>query len=189
MASRPGPPDTLLVLAALTLATLLSAVAPVAAHRSKLPGTGLPKIAYARPAPDFAFDVPGAPTHLAAFAGHPVVLNFWATWCEPCAAELATFARLRTTYGSDVVLIAVSDESREVTAPFLRTHGVDALAVADPERKIFDLYSVTPLPVTLVIDRSGTVTHVSVGELDWPELQTAVTAASSTLGSSSAGGR
>jgi thiol-disulfide isomerase/thioredoxin len=171
-------------IAIVLLGLQIAVLSPALARRHGLPGTGLPKITYARPAPDFVFEVKGTRTSLAAFAGHPVVLNFWATWCEPCSAELPALARLRTSYGQDVVLIAVSDESRDVTAPFLRAHGVDALAVSDPGRKIFDLYSVTPLPVTLVLARDGTVTHVSVGELDWPELQTAVTAASSTLGSS-----
>ena len=180
---------------AVSLAALLSivlvslTVAPAGARRHGLPSTGLPNISYGRPAPEFTFDRDGTATSLAAFAGRPVVLNFWATWCEPCADELPVFARLRSAYGGDVVLIAVSGESREVTAPFLSAHGVDALAVADPERVIFDRYSVTPLPVTLVLDRNGIVTHVSVGELDWPELQTAVAAASSTLGSPAAAPR
>ncbi len=164
------------------LALLVCAPVAAPAHRSRLPSTGLPKIAYARPTPDFVFDAAGTATHLAAFRGKPVVLNFWATWCEPCAAELPVFARLHESFGGDVALITVSDESPDVTRPFLLAHGVDAFSVADPDRKIFSLYGITPLPVTIVLDRSGDVTHVSVGELDWNELQAAVAAASSSLG-------
>jgi peroxiredoxin len=87
---------------------------------------------------------------------------------------LQAFAELGRTYGSGVELLAISDESPEIAGAFLRDHGVEARVVADPERKIFERYGVTPIPVTLVLDRAGAVVHVSIGELDWPELESAV---------------
>jgi cytochrome c biogenesis protein CcmG/thiol:disulfide interchange protein DsbE len=145
-----------------------------AAHRARAPGTGLAPVAYGSPAPEFTFDAGDGARRLTDLAGKPVVVNFWATWCHPCADELEAFAQLGRTYGGTVELLAISDESRDVAGAFLRSHGVDALVVADPEHRIFDRYGVTPIPVTVVLNRAGAVTHVSVGELDWHELEAAV---------------
>jgi peroxiredoxin len=149
---------------------------PVAgsAHRSHAPATGLAAVSFGSPPPDFTFGDGNAARDLASLTGKPVVINFWATWCEPCDDELAAFARLRQIYGDGVVLLAISDENGEIAGDFLHAHGVDAQVISDPERKIFRRYGVTPIPVTLVLDRSGAVTHVSNGELDWPELESAV---------------
>jgi cytochrome c biogenesis protein CcmG, thiol:disulfide interchange protein DsbE len=150
-----------------------------AAHRGgTTPSSGLGPIAYGSPAPDFAFDADDGTHRLADFAGKPVVVNFWATWCHPCDDELEAFAELRRTYGDAVPLLAISEERRDVAAAFLRAHGVDAVAIADPDHKIFERYGVAPIPVTVVLNRAGAVTHVSVGELDWPELEAAIEQAS-----------
>lgn len=153
---------------------------PVAgnAHRNTRPSSGLGPISYGSPAPDFAFNAQNGTHRLADFAGKPVVLNFWATWCHPCDDELDAFAQLGKTYGDAVPLLTISDEPRDVSAAFLRAHDVDAVAITDPDHKIFDRYGVAPIPVTLVLNRAGDVIHVSVGELDWPELQGAVEQAS-----------
>ena len=145
-----------------------------AAHRTRAPGTGLGPVAFGAPAPDFTFDDGDGARRLADLTGKPVVVNFWATWCHPCADELQAFAQLGRTYGGSVELLAISDESRDVAGAFLRSHGVDARVIADPDHRIFERYGVTPIPVTVVLDRAGAVTHVSVGELDWTELQAAV---------------
>jgi peroxiredoxin len=153
-------------------------VASAARHHDARPASGLAPIAYGSPAPDFTFDSGDGAKRLADFAGKPVVVNFWATWCHPCDDELDAFARLSRTYGDSVELLTISDESRDVTDTYLRQHGVDALAIADPDHKIFQRYGVTPIPVTVVVDRAGAVTHVSIGELDWNELEAAVEQAS-----------
>ena len=149
---------------------------------------GAPRDAGPRPlapgslAPDFTFDSGAGPQRLADFNGKPVVVNFWATWCHPCDDELDAFARLSRTYGEAVPILAISDESREVASAFLKSHGVDARVIADPDHKIFGRYGVAPIPVTVVLDRAGAVSHVSIGELDWPELQAAVEQASAVAG-------
>jgi thiol-disulfide isomerase/thioredoxin len=158
----------------------LIACVPVAggAHRDTQPASGLGPITYGAPAPDFAFDDGDRPHRLADFAGKPVVLNFWATWCHPCDDELEAFSQLKSIYGDSVPLLTISEERLDVTTPVLRAHDVDAVAIADPDHKIFDRYGVAPIPVTLVLNRAGDVTHVSVGELDWAELEAAVEQAS-----------
>ena len=163
--------------AALAGALVLLAL-PVAsqARHAHGPSTGLRSIAFAKPPPDFAFDDGRGPMHLAALVGRPVVLTFWATWCEPCRAELPAFARLRETYGDTVSLLTVSDEPAGRARAFLQAQHFDFPVVEDPERKIFDAYSITPIPVTLVIAPSGSVSYVSVGETSYEELQAAIAA-------------
>ena len=138
------------------------------------PSTGLRAVAYAKPPPDFTFAGANGPTHVRDLAGRPVVINFWATWCEPCEAELAAFARLHDAYGARVTLIAISDEAPGIARAALAAHGVDATVVEDPERAIFARYTIGPIPVTIVLGPDAAVDHVSVGELDWDELRDAL---------------
>jgi cytochrome c biogenesis protein CcmG/thiol:disulfide interchange protein DsbE len=142
--------------------------------------TGLAPIAYGRPAPNFSFDEPGdrpgTAASLAALRGRPIVVNFWAAYCAPCIDELDVFARLSKAYGPDVAFVAISDQGHDITDGDLRAKGIEAISVADPARKIFELYGVEPIPVTLVLAPDETVRYVSVGELDWKELSAAVDA-------------
>jgi cytochrome c biogenesis protein CcmG/thiol:disulfide interchange protein DsbE len=161
---------------ALACATLGGTSALARRHAAQ-PGTGLPGIRYAQMAPDFPIATAGAPRTLASLFGRPVVLNFWASWCEPCRDEVAVFATLRKTYGDAVPLVTVSeDEVPGAAAAYLAAHGVESIAIDDPDRKIFAEYTVTPIPTTLVLTPGGAVSHVSVGELDWAELAGAVAA-------------
>lgn len=137
-------------------------------------GTGLAGIAFAKAPPDFAFRTPKGIGRLRELVGTPVVLNFWATWCEPCEAELETFARLRAAYGSRVPLLAISAEAPGVARTRLAAQRIDAIAIDDDGHRIADLYAVSAIPVTLVLGRDGTVAHVSIGQIDWPELRGAL---------------
>jgi peroxiredoxin len=160
------------------LALIVAGGLPSAAGaRHRAPTTGLRTISFAQPPPDFTFDAGEGPTRLAALVGRPVVINFWATWCKPCTDELGAFSDLRRAYGDAVELVSISAEPPGVARSFLEARELAWPVVEDPERHIFDAYSVGPIPVTIVLDRSGRVGHVSVGELDWNELDSAVQAA------------
>jgi peroxiredoxin len=162
------------------LAGALVLLAPPLASQARhahAPSTGLRTVAFAKPPPDFDFDDGHGPMHLAALVGRPIVLSFWATWCEPCRAELPAFARLRAAYGDTMSLLTVSDEPAGQARAFLQAQHLDFPVVEDPQRKIFDAYSITPIPVTLVIAPSGSVSYVSVGETSYEELQAAIAAA------------
>jgi peroxiredoxin len=166
-------PVAAVLLIALTAAWPSSA----GARRHREPSTGLATVAFAQAPPDFSFDGVAGPTRLDALVGRPVVINFWATWCKPCTDELGAFADLQRTYGDAVELVSLSAEEPGVARDFLRAHDLSWPVVEDPARKIFDAYSIGPIPVTIVLDRAGRVGHVSIGELDWNELKAAVAAA------------
>lgn len=148
-----------------------------ASRHQRAPATGLRAISLAKAPPDFAFDDGRVTSRLSALVGRPVVLHFWATWCEPCREELPAFGRLREAFGDTVSFLTISDEPASQARAFLEARHLELPVVADPDRKIFDAYSVTPIPVTLVLRSDGTVSYVSVGETSYEELQSAVAAA------------
>ncbi len=158
------------------VAALATATSRVDARRERpsTPDTGLRAIAFAKAPPDFAYRTPAGVVRLRDLLGTPVTVNFWATWCEPCRVELETFARLRDAYGSRVPIIAISAEDPGVARAYLAARHLDAIAVEDDEHRIADLYTISAIPVTLVLGRDGAVSHVSVGQIDWPELSAAV---------------
>ena len=153
------------------------AMAPAASAR-RAPQTGLRAVAYAKVPPDFTFDDGTGPEALTALAGKPVVLNFWATWCEPCRDELDAFEKLRANYGDAVRVLTISGEAPGVARAFLRERNIDLPVVEDATQKIFAAYSVSPIPVTLVLRPDLTVSYVSIGQITWAELRGAVDAAS-----------
>ncbi len=163
------------LLAALCVFELTATAARVDARRkAEAPATGLRAIAFERRPPDFAFRTPAGVAHLRDYVGAPVVVNFWATWCQPCAAVLEAFARMHDAFGTRVPLLAISAEPPGVAQAYLTAHRIEAIPIEDDEHRITDLYTVTAIPVTLVLKGDGTVTHVSVGQIDWPELRDAV---------------
>jgi len=136
--------------------------------------TGLQTIHFNAAPPDFTVPSAKGGEKLSDLRGKPVVLNFWASWCHPCTDELKDFVHARALYGDKINVITISSEPHDVAASYLRLWNIDLPVVEDLDSKISTAYSVPPIPVTIVLDRSGEVTHVSVGELDWTELHTAI---------------
>lgn len=137
-------------------------------------GTGLTAIHYNAPPPDFIVPTPVGERHLSELRGRPVVINFWATWCGPCKEELRDFVRAKKLYGNAIDVVTVSNELHDVAASYLRLWEIHLPVVEDLDGSIFKAYSVSPIPTTIVLNREGVVSYVSVGQLTWPELQGAL---------------
>lgn len=142
------------------------------------PATGLKNLAYAKPPPDFSFDLGTGPERLRDLVGKPVVINFWATWCKPCRDELDAFAKLHERYGPAVTLLTIASQPRGVASSFLQQHNLsDALPLfEDDQRLVSEAYSIGDLPATIVLKRDGTVASVMIGQVRWEDLETAVDA-------------
>ena len=122
------------------------------------------------PAPDFTTrTLEGAPLRLSQLRGKPVVLNFWATWCAPCQDEMPLIQRASDLYGPQgLTIVAVDYQQTDSGAmkAFLSKVGVHFPAVYDPAGQIAGEYGVNVgLPVSIFIDRSGTVNFIQLGQM------------------------
>ena len=113
----------------------------------------------------------GSARSLADYAGRVVVLNFWATWCVPCVAEMPALDALsRTAAGAGIAVLAVSLDRTGAAAvtPFYAAHGIRNLPVLlDPHSGAMTALGLDGIPTTLVIDRSGREVARIQGPVRW----------------------
>jgi peroxiredoxin len=124
-------------------------------------------------APDFKVSDGATTVHLASYRGKVVLLNFWATWCEPCVVEMPSLLDLHHER-PDLAVLAVSiDEDSFAYSRFLATRHVDLITVRDPEQSAAKLYHTEAWPETYVIDRKGVIRRKFIGAQDWssPEIR------------------
>lgn len=111
------------------------------------------------PAPDAVFSGPdGAPRRLSDFEGRVVLVNLWASWCDPCLREMPALDRLQSRLGgSDFTVVAVSlDRDPNEARAFLRARGIRHLAFyRDDKLSLFQALNVPGLPLSVLIDRQG----------------------------------
>ncbi len=118
------------------------------------------------PAPDFTLDTPdGGTIKLSDFAGQPVILNFWATWCRPCQVEMPYLESAHTAHADKglVVLGVNVAEQSSVVQPFLDQHSLTFPVALDLNSQVADLYRVFSYPTTYLIDRNGRVINIRRG--------------------------
>ncbi|MDB5957873.1 TlpA disulfide reductase family protein [Ramlibacter sp.] len=111
----------------------------------------------------------GSAWQLAATRGKPVLLNFWASWCEPCRAEMPALQQLaREHRGEGVQVLAVNyRETEAAVRRFLQTTGLDLPVLLDREGAAAKAFDVHIFPSTIAITRSGRPRFVVTGEFDW----------------------
>lgn len=118
------------------------------------------------PAPDFELtDLDGNVVRLSDYRGKAVLVNFWATWCGPCKAEMPLLQdRYTTLRNSGLVILAVNiGEDEALVRPYVEDLGLDFAIVLDPELAVNDEYRVLGYPTTITVDRDGNVVDVHVG--------------------------
>jgi cytochrome c biogenesis protein CcmG, thiol:disulfide interchange protein DsbE len=94
-----------------------------------------------------------------------MLLNFWATWCEPCKAEMPTFERAQQEYrdrGLVVLGVNFQERDEEITS-FLSQVGVTFPSLVDRTGEVSRQWRATGLPTTFLIDRQGIIRDVRVG--------------------------
>ena len=110
--------------------------------------------------------------------GRPVVLNFWASWCGPCADEAPVFAASARTHGTSVVFVGVDVQDFTSDARgFLRKHGVPYVAARDGDGSVYDDYGLTGVPETYYLDARGRAVAHSPGVVDRADLEAGIRAA------------
>jgi peroxiredoxin len=117
------------------------------------------------PAPEFSLmAVDGTALRLSDLHGEPVLLNFLATWCDPCTTELPM---LQAAFDDGVTTLAIAvREPQDVVMALVNEAGLEIPVLLDQDGQVSDLYQVHGLPTTLFLDRQGTITARHVGPLD-----------------------
>jgi cytochrome c biogenesis protein CcmG/thiol:disulfide interchange protein DsbE len=142
-------------------AILLAACASAPRTDTAAPVAGTPAPALAGPALD------GAALDLAALRGRVVLVDFWASWCEPCRRELPELEALHKQYNAaGLTVIGVNiDEERAVVDAFLRDQvPVSFPIVHDPKQALADRWAPPKMPTLYLVDRDGNIGRVFPGE-------------------------
>ena len=106
---------------------------------------------------------------IAAHKGHPVLINFWASWCEPCREEMPALQRLADRWrdrGLEIITIAVADNPKQIK-DYLREIAVQLPIIYDPEQKIIQNWGVRALPTTLILDSGHRIRLRGQGAINW----------------------
>jgi cytochrome c biogenesis protein CcmG/thiol:disulfide interchange protein DsbE len=158
--------------AAVALATLFFLIASAVNHQTpaQVPTVTSGSLARGQPPPDFtATTFDGGQLSLSGLKGHPVLVNFFASWCTQCRDELAFMEQSYLRHQSDgFVIVGVNSLETGDGVGFYRQLGLTFPAVYDPGNpgKIASAYNVTSsLPVSVFIDKSGRVDLIRLGAL------------------------
>jgi thiol-disulfide isomerase/thioredoxin len=179
-AARPVPKWALaLPLLVVVVAAAIAVTLVTAGRSSRTPSVsgGLARVGGA--APGFSsWDLSGKKVSLADFKGRPVLITFWATWCTACQEELPAVQRIRDRYqatGLGVLAVNYRETNDGRMSQYLAGLHVDLEALIDPEGSIASEYGVDiGLPISVLLDRQGTVAQIMIGSAASAGLEDAV---------------
>jgi thiol-disulfide isomerase/thioredoxin len=137
--------------------------APPVVRGSDAPGFSLPRLAGPAGA-----EAPAA-LSLESLRGRVVLVNFWATWCEPCESEMPAMERLHAALPrEDFELLAVSiDETEEPVQRFQDEYRLSFPILLDRGSQVYDAYQTMGVPESLLVDRDGRIVERYVGPREW----------------------
>lgn len=100
------------------------------------------------------------------YAGKPVLINFWTTWCPYCVVEMPLMQELHES-GQDVAVIAINvQEKKEDVETFIDGEGYTFTVLLDKQAQVSGAYQVRGLPTTFAVDGTGIITAIRVGAFD-----------------------
>ncbi len=127
------------------------------------------------PAPAWKLkDVDGKVVTSDQFKGKVVVLDFWATWCPPCRAEIPGYVSLQKKYGADGLVfvgISVDEDGPEVVRKFIKDHAINYPVVMFNADVVNAFGPVEAYPTTFIIDRDGMIRDKKVGSMPTAEYE------------------
>ena len=109
-------------------------------------------------------DLNGAKVSLQSLRGKAVLLNFWASWCGPCVAEMPHLEKLHREYkNKDVIILGINDEDAEVAKNFLKRNGYTFNTLIDAEKQTWRLYRINAIPQSFFITKDGKIAAYVLG--------------------------
>jgi len=117
------------------------------------------------PAPTFSLSaLSGSAASLDAYAGRVVLLDFWATWCDPCKLSFPAYQSLSAKYGDALAVVAISeDDEADGIGAFIRETGATFPIAWDNDKAVAQRYQISGMPTLFIIDKSGLVRFVHSG--------------------------
>ncbi|WP_010648804.1 peroxiredoxin family protein [Oceanobacillus massiliensis] len=121
-------------------------------------------------APDFQLDtLSGDSVKLSDFRGHRVMINFWATWCPPCRAEMPDMEKFHQD--KDIVILAVNLTNSESTVEdienFADEYKLTFPVLMDSNLDVANLYAIQPIPTTYMVDSNGLISYKAYGAMNY----------------------
>jgi peroxiredoxin len=107
---------------------------------------------------------------LSTFRGEVVLLNIWATWCEPCRVEMPSMQQLHEELGPQglkILAISIDEAGSDVVKDFRREYGITFRILHDPSRVVERVFQTTGVPESFVINREGVIVKKVIGAADW----------------------
>jgi len=100
------------------------------------------------------------------FKGKVIIVNFWATWCPPCIAEMPSFQKLYDAYKEDVVFLFVANDEEKKVTKFLNKNKYTIPIYFEASNRPAEMQS-NSLPTTYIINRNGEIVVDKTGAVDW----------------------
>jgi peroxiredoxin len=115
----------------------------------------------------------GTEVSLSEYRGNVVLINFWATWCPPCRAEIPDIQEAYQARENDgfVVLGVDVEEAREAVAPFVEAMGMTYPVLLDEGGQVLKMYRAIGLPMSVILDQDGVIRVRHVGVLTGEQLE------------------
>ncbi|MDQ0200027.1 redoxin domain-containing protein [Neobacillus ginsengisoli] len=161
------------VIAAVVLISLLTVAIVQAMDKKAEPGnpasqetTKTEGLQIGAKAPDFELKtLTGETVKLSTLKGKKVMLNFWATWCPPCKAEMPEMEKFSKQVGKDVVILAVNIDPQLDVKGFVNKNGITFPVLLDTEDKVNGMYQIISIPTTYFIDSNGIIQNKFTGAM------------------------
>lgn len=124
-------------------------------------------------APDFTLtDLDGEEVSLADFKGEKVIVNMWASWCPPCIEEMPemeAFYRDKQEQGIEILAVNLTESEYDIADPyrFIDEHELTFPIVFDLKSQVADLYQITTIPTSFILDSEGTIARKFVGPMTY----------------------
>ena len=125
-------------------------------------------------APDFELEsLGGVKTSLRTFRGSVVFLNFWATWCPPCRAEMPAMQKLYDRFKPDGLIVLAVDlqEGKDKVGKFMKKYNLNFPVVLDVSGRVAQEYGIRSIPTTYIVDREGYVLAGAFGGREWDSVE------------------